>query len=150
MNEQHLAKRPESELRASDAERDEVAQVLSQHFAEGRLDQVEFDERLGRAMSAKTRGDLATLLLDLPSVGKPRPINAGQRRRSRIPVPLIAVVLFFVIASSRISGWQQGGHPLFVPFFPLLVLGSVALVITRRHRQRSCVSSSASSIRDPL
>ena len=50
-----------STLRVSDAERNEVADRLSRHFADGRLDQAEFKERLDAAMSAKTQGDLAGL-----------------------------------------------------------------------------------------
>jgi len=45
----------DADLRASDAERNEVADRLSRHFAEGRLDQVEFKARLDRAIGATTR-----------------------------------------------------------------------------------------------
>ena len=40
------------DLRASDDERNEVADKLSRHFAEGRLDQAEFKTRLDACMSA--------------------------------------------------------------------------------------------------
>ena len=50
------------QMRVSDAERHEIADILSKHFADGRLDDVEFNERLDKAMRAKTRGDLAGLL----------------------------------------------------------------------------------------
>ncbi|MFD7031996.1 DUF1707 domain-containing protein [Streptomyces sp. NPDC059917] len=55
-------------MRVSDAEREEVAEALREAVAEGRLDMEEFDERLGAALKARTRGDLATLTRDLPSV----------------------------------------------------------------------------------
>src|ERR1700727_732325 len=55
-------------LRVSDAERQAVADRLGEHFAEGRLDQAEFDERAGRAMSAKTRAALCGLFDDLPDM----------------------------------------------------------------------------------
>ena len=58
-------------LRVSDAERQAVTDRLAGHFADGRLDQIEFDERAGRAMSAKTRADLAGLLDDLPETRRP-------------------------------------------------------------------------------
>ncbi|MFI5983914.1 DUF1707 domain-containing protein [Streptomyces sp. NPDC051555] len=54
------------EMRASDAEREEVTETLRQAVAEGRLDMEEFDERLGAALKARTRGELATLTSDLP------------------------------------------------------------------------------------
>jgi GntR family transcriptional regulator len=56
-------------LRVSDAEREAVSGRLAEHFAAGRLDQAEFDDRVGRAMSAKTRGDLRGLLADLSETG---------------------------------------------------------------------------------
>ena len=56
-------------LRVSDAEREAVSGRLAEHFAAGRLDQAEFDNRVGRAMSAKTRGDLRGLLADLSETG---------------------------------------------------------------------------------
>ncbi len=52
-------------LRVSDAEREAVTDQLAEHFAAGRLDQAEFDDRIGRAMSAKTRADLSGLFADL-------------------------------------------------------------------------------------
>ena len=48
-------------IRVSDAERNAVADLLGQHYADGRLDQAEFDDRVGRTMAAKTRGDLTGL-----------------------------------------------------------------------------------------
>jgi GntR family transcriptional regulator len=58
-------------LRVSDAEREAVADRLAEHFAAGRLDQDEFDDRVGRAMSAKTRADLSGLFADLSETGAP-------------------------------------------------------------------------------
>ena len=44
----------------------DVAERLSHHFADGRLDQAEFSARLDRATGAKTRRDLDGLFDDLP------------------------------------------------------------------------------------
>src|ERR1700753_1525902 len=46
-------------IRVSDADRNAVAEVLTKHYADGRLDQAEFDERISRTMAGKTRRDLA-------------------------------------------------------------------------------------------
>jgi hypothetical protein len=54
--------------RASDQERDAVLQRVQQAFAEGRLDDAEFDERMRAALAARTHGDLSALLTDLPAV----------------------------------------------------------------------------------
>ena len=53
--------------RASDRERDAVVQRVQQAFAEGRLDDAEFDERLRAALVARTHADLDALLADLPA-----------------------------------------------------------------------------------
>ena len=77
-------------LRVSDAERQAVTDRLAEHFGDGRLDQAEFDERVGRAMNAKTRADLAGLFDDLPETGAPA---MPERPRHRRRHPLLAVVL---------------------------------------------------------
>jgi DUF1707 SHOCT-like domain len=55
-----------SSPRASNGERDAVATRLQDAFADGRLDDAEFDERMRAALTAKTHADLDALLADLP------------------------------------------------------------------------------------
>jgi hypothetical protein len=62
----HRANYANPGMRVSDAERSEVADRLSQHFGDGRLDQEEFDKRLSQAMGATTQSDLHGLFADLP------------------------------------------------------------------------------------
>jgi Domain of unknown function (DUF1707)/Cell wall-active antibiotics response 4TMS YvqF len=57
---------PDDSLRVSDAERDAVVRTLGDHAAVGRLTLDELEERSGRALTARTRGELATLTSDLP------------------------------------------------------------------------------------
>lgn len=67
---------PNGHLRAADADRDQVATLLSTAYAEGRLTRDEHDERLDRAMQAKTFDDLVPLTADLvpaPSTQPPAP-----------------------------------------------------------------------------
>ena len=52
-------------LRASDADRDRVIDLLRAAVADGRLDQAEFDERLDAALTARTIAALAPLTADL-------------------------------------------------------------------------------------
>ncbi|MGW3145913.1 MULTISPECIES: DUF1707 SHOCT-like domain-containing protein [Streptomyces] len=54
------------ELRASDADRERVAEVLRDALAEGRLDMEEFEERLEATYSARTYRELAPITRDLP------------------------------------------------------------------------------------
>lgn len=60
----------ELQRRIGDAERDRAAGYLQEHMAQGRLDGEEFDERLTKALGAKTAADLHPLFADLP---EPRP-----------------------------------------------------------------------------
>ncbi|MEV4020430.1 DUF1707 domain-containing protein [Nonomuraea angiospora] len=55
-------------LRASDADRDRVIDLLRVAVADGRLDPVEFDERLDAALAARTIDGLAPLTSDLVAV----------------------------------------------------------------------------------
>jgi hypothetical protein len=58
--------RPRAELRASYEDREAVAERLREAAGEGRLDIEELEERLERALTAKTYGDLDPLTADLP------------------------------------------------------------------------------------
>ena len=53
-------------VRVSDQERERVAAELREHFAQGRLDTDELEERLARAYRARTVEELEALRLDLP------------------------------------------------------------------------------------
>ncbi|MEZ0068938.1 hypothetical protein ABIA32_004979 [Streptacidiphilus sp. MAP12-20] len=70
---------PSDELRASDADRERVAEALRDAYAEGRLDVEEHGQRLDAAYAAKTMGELAPLTKDLPAAAgtPPRPAPAA-------------------------------------------------------------------------
>jgi len=57
------------ELRASHSGRDQVVETLGDAAAEGRLTAGELDERVERALGARTLGELAALTRDLPEQG---------------------------------------------------------------------------------
>ncbi len=58
-------------LRASDADREQVATVLSTAYAEGRLTREEHDDRLGQLLQAKTFDQLIPITHDLVVIGPP-------------------------------------------------------------------------------
>lgn len=65
-------------LRVSDADRHHATQRLSDAYCDGRLDEVELDQRLSAAMSAQTRRDLAASLAGLPPALRPAgPTRSG-------------------------------------------------------------------------
>jgi len=65
-------------MRASDADRDQVATLLSTAYAEGRLTCEEHDERIEELMAAKTFDDLIPITRDLVIVGPPAPVPVPQ------------------------------------------------------------------------
>jgi Domain of unknown function (DUF1707) len=74
-------------IRASDQERDAATQQLQQAFAEGRLDDTEFDGRMRTALTARTRADLDALLADLPAAGPAsRPLDGPAMAPGRLAV----------------------------------------------------------------
>lgn len=115
---------PDSQLRVSDAERRAVADTLSVHFGDGRLDQEEFNERLGTAMSAKTRADLAPLLADLPRL-EPSGPPPKNRRGAFVVLLLVAVIVLLASATAAV---------LHHPGVPWLLIGLIVFVAARRHR----------------
>jgi len=60
---------PPDQMRASDADREQVAQVLHNALSEGRITVNELEERLTTVYAAKTIADLKPVTIDLPSAG---------------------------------------------------------------------------------
>jgi len=60
-----------SSMRAGSADRERAVDVLKAGFAEGRLTQDEYNDRMGRAYAARTYGELTTLTADLPAGAMP-------------------------------------------------------------------------------
>jgi hypothetical protein len=137
-------------MRASDAERDEALRALAGHYAEGRLDQPEFDRRAEAALAAATQDQLRRLFADLPerglaaapersargwaasSPGRPpwaRGAGADGRPVRRRPLP-VAVVLLALFLALSVGAVLHGAPP-----FPLIPL--VFIVLSRRRRGRS-------------
>jgi hypothetical protein len=86
-------------IRASDQDRDRVANVLREHHAVGRLDAEEFNDRLDKAFAAKTMGDLEELTSDLPAVDPyPLPTSSMSHRDASGGLP------------STVMGAMSGGH----------------------------------------
>ena len=100
-----------------------VADKLSRHYAEGRLDETEFKMRLDTAMSATTRGDLNGLFDDLPRLPSEPPPPPPRHRRV---LPWLLLVAFVAIVAGAT-----------IPFYPLyhvpwLLIAVVGFVLWRR------------------
>jgi hypothetical protein len=62
-----------SGLLISDADRDQLAAVLGEHMAEGRLTEDELEQRVGALYEARTRGQAAAVMAGLPALNPPAP-----------------------------------------------------------------------------
>lgn len=100
------------DIRCSHAERESVTDLLKQAYAEGRLDHEELDARSQLVMTAKTRGDLDSVLFDLAPVQRvapDRPVPAEPYlRRLLLPALLVAA---FALGSILSGGAWIGGGP---------------------------------------
>ena len=134
-------------LRASDAEREHVAERLRRASLEGRLGADELDDRLGAALSARTYGELDALLVDLPSaeIARGRPSLPARSPRRAHPVALAAAGVFVLIAVLSALGEHAhaAGHGMVSGpgvAAPLVWLVALALgwryVARRRHGSR--------------
>ncbi len=116
-------------MRVGDSDRARAADLLGDHYAHGRLDLAEFDQRSTRAMSAVYQHELDALLADLPTIS-PTPVVTsaahGTPTRAR---PRLSAVLLLLLALGLVV--LTDGAALW--FLPLLwwVAG------TSRHRHRA-------------
>jgi Domain of unknown function (DUF1707) len=67
-------------IRASDADRERAAALLSEHHAAGRLTAGEFHDRMERAMDATTLAEIDELMTDLPAIDLYQLPDAALRR----------------------------------------------------------------------
>jgi hypothetical protein len=122
--------RQDPDLRVSDDDRNAVAEDLSEHFEAGRLDMVEHQERIARALGARTQRDLAGLLADLP----PRRPPNHQRLRPGGPVhwmvlPILLAIIVAVAVGNAVFGFRHG-------FFPWFLI-PIGVVVALRFRRRA-------------
>jgi hypothetical protein len=128
----HRAPRPPAEdalrqdpgLRASDTERESTVELLREHGAAGRLDVEELEQRVGAAYAARTRGDLATLLDDLPRaqqvVASPRAERPARHARHR---PGHGWATFAQVNVLLVAIWALSGAGYFWPAWVIVWWG---------------------------
>ena len=140
------------EMRAGDEDRDRTITVLREAFAEGRLTQDEFQQRLGKAQEAKTFGELDALTTDLPTappaaapaVAVPAPAGSAQVAvqdddgrslragwYSWLGVSVLVNVIYF-------ATWITGGGGSAPYYWPIWVMGpwGAAMVIATLNKRR--------------
>jgi len=149
---------PDLNMRVSDAERAQVADRLARHFADGRLDQVEFDERVSRAMAAKTVGDLRGLFDDLPDLPGDIPDDnaddtradgfqpghapgmspthgcAAARRGGPLRRPVRTALLVVLILAAANIAWHMVAFWV-TPLVWLVVIAALIVALSRHHHR---------------
>jgi DUF1707 SHOCT-like domain len=95
-------------LRASDADREQIAERLRKAAAEGRILTEELEHRLAAAFSSRTYGELDELTADLPR-------EVARPRRRPLPMPAPAMALAFLVL---------------MPMLVALVVAAVVLVVS--------------------
>jgi hypothetical protein len=109
-------------LRASDSEREQVAELLRTAMGEGRLTLEEGEQRLGAVYEARYRDELGPLTADLPDGGRTAlaetpQARAAVRRRLRRHA---GVVAFLAVALTGL--WVISQAHFFWPAIPLAFL----------------------------
>lgn len=104
-----------SQLRASDADREQIAEQLRDAAADGRLHAEELEHRLEAALTARTYGELNAVVSDLPRERQVRGAVHGLRFRLRpvtiagvlllLPLALAAAVAAMVAVAALLTAW---------------------------------------------
>ncbi|MFF3212035.1 DUF1707 domain-containing protein [Streptomyces sp. NPDC002886] len=126
-------------LRASDADRDRIAQILADAVAEGRLTAEEHSERLDSLYAVKTVAELDVLVRDLPAPGagsRQEPAYAGAPAGA--PVETVVAVCS---SSSRKGRWRPGAHTRAVS-----VMGDISIDLTQAVFEQQVTEISVTSI----
>ncbi|TXS37802.1 DUF1707 SHOCT-like domain-containing protein [Streptomyces sp. OR43] len=98
-------------IRASDADRDRIADILREAMAEGRLTADEHAERVDSVYRAKTVGELEPLVRDLPAPGgTPRPVGASHALAPEVPTGPADNLVAIFSSASRKGRWRVGGR----------------------------------------
>lgn len=112
-------------LRASDADREQIAERLRRAAAEGRLLTEELEHRLMTALSARTYGELEPLVADLPGE-----VTRRGRQSRPLPVPRAAAVLAILIVMPVVVAVVVAAVVLVVSmFFMWAVIAAIALFV---------------------
>ncbi len=142
-------------IRASDADRDRAAALLREHHAAGRLTAEEFDDRMDKALQAKTLGEIDELLADLPAIDLYRLPHESIRRGSpgsgqslmpndpggltRFTPGTVAMGAWAAVTSALIAIWAVAavvGGGTWYPWWAVIVVPWVWVLIRRAQHRR--------------
>jgi uncharacterized protein DUF1707 len=137
-------------IRASDAEREAVADRLREAATTGLLTLAEADERQAAAYAAVTRDELGPLTADLPAAEKPTeriaaapgwrgPLTTAARRRLAVHAAIVGFLAVFLV-----TRWAIGPALWFWPAWPIFWL-AISLLVHRRFATRAATPPAAAA-----
>jgi hypothetical protein len=147
------------DLRASHAERDQVVGLLKAAFVQGRLTKDEFDLRVGRALTSRTRVELAALTADIPAgVGGVQPSGpAGEWSEKKAATAVIGAMAAWWSIAVAGSLWVSGSGPaqrspgvaivLILLPVSLVWIWLIAVLVERRAGRRSAAGHREAAVR---
>jgi hypothetical protein len=133
-----MSRAGDAAIRISYVERDEAVSTLGAHLSTGRLELDEYEERCGKAVAARTRGDIEELFTDLPAphpdlssatppaqltrkAGQPvRNPRAGKTRASDAFGAAAGLTFFLGVPWAIVN--FHGGWGLFIPLGIVLIV----------------------------
>ena len=130
-------------LRVSDQEREQAASEIREHYAAGRLDSAEFEERVQAAYGARTQRELNAISADLPALPPKPPTTTEVVRQTLSSSSLLgnagAAGTVFLVCTGvwAITGADGSFWPKWVLVFMLVsVVRGVRRDVRRANRRR--------------
>ena len=125
------------DLRASHADREQVIGTLKAAFVQGRLTEDEYEARASQASAARTHGELAALIADIPAgSATARPPTVSDARMGVCVIIVAASVLGLIL------WWAPDNFFAFMMFLlaaATVIVGTpitVGLMVDARHQRR--------------
>jgi hypothetical protein len=122
-----------SQLRASQADREDAIDALKAAYVAGRLTEDEFEARVGQAFAARTHADLAAITADIPT----DPVAAPP---ARMPDRVVAWGTGAIITAAALGGAVLIGGPAWILWASTLtgvLLFTASVLLAARQEQRS-------------
>lgn len=140
---------PSLNLLVTDAQRDRAVGYLQEAYADGRLDEAEFDQRVEHALSARTRRDLNSVfnglvrvtptqqalaahpaylpVLNQNSDGVTGRVAGGLAHFSSIPAPLIGPGIFYAVSAKNSYARSQAAKAFNFQLTALIIAAVIGI-----------------------
>jgi Domain of unknown function (DUF1707) len=96
----------EQRLRASDDDRDRLVEQLQLHAVAGRLSMEEYAERVDRVLVARTHGDLAAVVEDLPVESTVDGTPDHREGARQLIVALLVALLVLAVLGAAVAAFR--------------------------------------------